>query len=203
MERSVVYCVPIPGESQWAYPKREQQNTVTNGTTQKTAKKRDRMEEEEDHDEDEHIEEQQDIQQAKRRNVQNTQSTPSSTVTVTESTPINLKGGLEMPVPTEHGTAAAVKIYEDASFKICEIIELVGVISEDPSSFSSEYEPKEFVVLLIVNYCSDSMFSAQMDSMPSSLVPRLHCIAYKRFESVQAPYVDQKREWFDSVLNHC
>lgn len=146
MERSVVYCVPIPGESQWAYPKREQQNTVTNGTTQKTAKKRDRMEEEEDHDEDEHIEEQQDIQQAKRRNVQqNTQSTPSSTVTVTESTPINLKGGLEMPVPTEHGTAAAVKIYEDASFKICEIIELVGVISEDPSSFSSEYETKEFV----------------------------------------------------------
>jgi hypothetical protein len=186
----VLYCVPIPGESSWTQSKQtlERISTAKNANT---SKKRDRVEDDEDMDENLDLLEE-NVQQSKRRNVQERSFAPS---VVTETTQLNSRSALELPLPSDVGTPAAVKIYENTSFKICEILEIVGVISEDITSFSSEYEPKEYPIsFYLTKYQSEMMMSAQIDNIPSSLVPRLHCISYKRFNSVQDPYVDEKRK---------
>lgn len=44
------------------------------------------------------------------------------------------------------------------------------------------------------------MMSVQVD-MPSSLVPRLHCISYKRYNSVQHPYVGEKCKFLRTIYD--
>jgi hypothetical protein len=168
LERSVVYCVPIPGTSSWVNPSKinKMENKKNVG-----GKKRERMQENSDDEESD----EEDAQQSKRRNVQKDQkSTPNEILNSKKSTIVH-------PLALDNGTPAAVKVYDDSTFKVCEVLEVVGVLSEDYTTFSSEYESQD-----------DTMMSTQVENMPSSLVPRLHCISLKRYCSVQHPYVDEK-----------
>lgn len=55
LERTVLYCVPIPGESAWTCPSNKNA-TFQNFKSETKSKKRDRMEQDDDDDDDEQVE---------------------------------------------------------------------------------------------------------------------------------------------------
>ncbi|CAD1477307.1 unnamed protein product, partial [Heterotrigona itama] len=72
---------------------------------------------------------------------------------------------LNFPIPMDDGKACIVKIYEDISLKLNQIIEIIGFISLDP-------------LLNIIDDLDETMTEAEITvhHPPASLVPRLHAI---------------------------
>jgi len=80
------------------------------------------------------------------------------------------KMSLNLPLPNRHGKAAIIKLYDitEGDIKLNDILEVVGIVSLDPSLAGSEDEE------------DDGMgFSSSPSVPPPSLVPRLHVLNYK------------------------
>ena len=60
----------------------------------------------------------------------------------TTSTPNpEAKFTLDFPLPDENGLACLIKLYDrnEDSFKLCELIEVVGILTDNAEQFASEY----------------------------------------------------------------
>lgn len=75
---------------------------------------------------------------------------------------------MNFPLPNEGGKACIVKIYEETSFRLNQVIDIVGFISLDPA-------------LSLAHDSEDAMDDIEFQSHnpPASLIPRLHAIDIK------------------------
>jgi len=73
--------------------------------------------------------------------------------------------GLNLPLPSTHGRASIIKLYDvkDGEIKLNDLIEVVGIVSLDPTMAATE---------------SDDEMGNSPSLPPPSLVPRLHVITY-------------------------
>jgi hypothetical protein len=78
--------------------------------------------------------------------------------------------GLNLPLPSATGKAAIVKLYDivEGDIKLNDIIEVVGIVSLDPSLAGGLGEEEDGMA-----------FSSSPALPPPSLVPRLHALTYK------------------------
>ncbi|KAL0483568.1 hypothetical protein AKO1_014577 [Acrasis kona] len=170
-ERNVFYCIPIPGQSPWT-KSNQNQTTVENQEQSNKAKKRDRP----DSDDEDLPSDESYGTGAKKRNTN--QQRPE----VEEK---NATSVFNFGVPQD-GVAAAIKVYEDVPFKLCDIVEVIGVLNFDAQhEFSQEIDP----------------FGIQLDQLPSSIVPRIHVISYKRYDSIHDPFIKVPSESFLATLS--
>lgn len=81
---------------------------------------------------------------------------------------------LNFPIPDEIGKICHVKIYEsDTNIKLNEVYDFIGFLSSDikPNHISNEDD-------------FDTEMEIQTHNPPTSLVPRIHCISWKKVEDV-------------------
>jgi len=80
--------------------------------------------------------------------------------------PGTLKPSLNLPLPSQHGKASIVKLYDvnDGDIKLNDVIEVVGIVSLDPN-------------LAVPEAAEDEMGSSP-SLPPPSLVPRLHVLSF-------------------------
>jgi len=86
----------------------------------------------------------------------------------TGSKPVNKpKLGINLPLPNPKGKAAIIKLYDiaEGDIKLNDMIEVVGIVSLDPSMASGEEE--------------EDGFSSLPSLPPPSLVPRLHVLTHR------------------------
>lgn len=99
---------------------------------------------------------------------------------------------LNFPVPTDDGKACIVKMYEDPTLKLNEIIEVIGFVSLDP-------------LLSTIHDSDETMTEDEMNvhHPPASLVPRLHAvkiISLSKQEIKNAPEIISKAQLIRSDL---
>jgi len=77
------------------------------------------------------------------------------------------KLGINLPLPNPNGKAAIIKLYDiaEGDIKLNDMIEVVGIVSLDPSMASGEEE--------------EDGFSSLPSLPPPSLVPRLHVLTHR------------------------
>ncbi|KAF5281090.1 hypothetical protein FQA39_LY17896 [Lamprigera yunnana] len=97
---------------------------------------------------------------------------------------------LNFPLPSHDGKACHVKLYKDADkVKLNDVIEVVGFLSVDP-------------VLTDIS-CNENFgneMEVQMHNPPPSLIPRIHCVAFKKI-SHGIPLVENNILNLDRIQN--
>lgn len=179
-ERHTFYCVPIPGETDWAKRKFAGKNvpSQSHGTTvERSSGIKRGLHEEMDQDDQNGIDSESSTMETKR-------ARPGETASGSE-VPTDSQGpDLNFPLANEHGPACLVHLYDqESSFKVNDMVEFIGILSADPS------------VAVISDHRSGPNSSNSMDPCPGdlvtpeeeaahhpppSLVPRLHCLTYRR-----------------------
>lgn len=79
---------------------------------------------------------------------------------------------LNFPLPGSSGKVCHLKIYTDSSddLKLNDLCEFVGFLSLDPILSHESYHSGEF----------DNQMEVQTHNPPPSLVPRIHCVGWKK-----------------------
>lgn len=78
---------------------------------------------------------------------------------------------LNFPLPGSSGKVCHLKVYKDMDdFKLNELYEFVGFLSLDPILSHESYHSGEF----------DNPMEVQTHNPPPSLVPRIHCVGWKK-----------------------
>ncbi|XP_078488592.1 mini-chromosome maintenance complex-binding protein [Ciona intestinalis] len=157
--RQVLFCVSIPGETEWVkqftLPPPPVQGVVTSNVSTKRSHDDEPMEATEEAEDDTN----------KRRNL---------TLPETSVDSPNLE--VNHPLPWEKGQAAIVKVYDETmDFKVNEVYEFVGILSVDPS-LSAIHDTNHDQV----NGDCGHMEELKSRSPPASLVPRIHVIAMEK-----------------------
>ncbi|XP_048747559.2 mini-chromosome maintenance complex-binding protein-like isoform X2 [Ostrea edulis] len=191
MERQTLYCVPIPGETDW----------VKSGYSDKTGKKgfpsssvtpsRSKRGLEEDNEAplDTRMEEEMDskIEDNKR---------PRRDV-LEGSIPCN-NPDLNFPLPGEKGLPCLVKVYEDMDgFAVTDMIEFIGVLSVDPSLAHVYDENRLDGLQNSIEGYEEPMEERSAHAPPPSLVPRLHAIIHHKLKH-NNPHVPAEKEKIDT-----
>ncbi|CAH1783251.1 unnamed protein product [Owenia fusiformis] len=187
MERQKLYCVPIPGETQWVkntYSSNNQSKVKPSTSSNPIRAKRS-------------LDTESDVSCDEIRGGSAATSLPNPAQTsggdVEMETDAENKrpktdenpGGssisapdLNFPLPREQGPPCLVKIYDDSdSIKLNDIFEFIGVLSIDPAlaNFYSESSEEQSSFLDPAEALSN-MEEENVHSPPPSLVPRLHVI---------------------------
>lgn len=90
---------------------------------------------------------------------------------------------LNFPIPDSKGMTCLTKVYKDAdTVKLNEMYEFVGFLSTDPINYATNDDDDEVDMEM------------QMHNPPSSLVPRLHCVGWKKLK--------HNNPLFGDTLNH-
>ncbi|XP_046885023.1 mini-chromosome maintenance complex-binding protein [Hypomesus transpacificus] len=183
-ERQTFYCVPVPGESQWAKDSYacSSQARVVPSTSYVPSRQKRSYEEDDDMDtqpqkqRDSHIEHHGNGD-SKRQETE----APSSQTTTPSDCSSHLD--LNFPLPGERGPACLVKVYEESdSFKLNDIIEVYGILSMSPV-LSGVAEEKDLASSLLDPVESmETVEEQRAHSPPASLVPRLHVLFAKRLQ---------------------
>jgi hypothetical protein len=178
-DRNVVYCVPIPGETEWAktvYNESVSQQNIQQQSTaeqQKHGKKRLRDREEEESDEMQDTDnnttttDTTQLEHVKRSRSDN-QTIPTATSTTISAD----KNTLDFPIPTDTGLPFLVKMYNqlEDSVKLCDIVEVVGILSDNAALFSSEYQKQEEYVFFIFSTIIATNSLSQIEMISSHLI---------------------------------
>lgn len=140
-DRNVFYCVPIPGETEWArnsFRKSFTSDSFTEQFIAQQGKKRSRSNEDVYHDERNHYQNELSQESANmKRTRSEMQSNASSLADGTSQ-----KYSLDFPLSNETELPCLLKIcgQKSDSLKLCDIIEIIGVLAENTSQFASECE---------------------------------------------------------------
>uniref|UniRef100_A0A672LD47 Mini-chromosome maintenance complex-binding protein n=1 Tax=Sinocyclocheilus grahami TaxID=75366 RepID=A0A672LD47_SINGR len=170
-ERQTFYCVPIPGESQWA---KEisficQARVVPSTSYVPNRHKRSYEEDDEMDTQPQHSAESHGNTEPKRQETE-APSHDSSSAHCTSSLDLNF------PLPGEKGPACLVKVYEDwDGFKLNDMLEVFGILSVDPA-LSVIADEREASSLLDPTEVTETVEEQRVHSPPPSLVPRLHML---------------------------
>lgn len=181
-QRISLYCVPIPGEADWVKHGYKSQSQILNNTnkiTQESSFKRpidavvEQMSEielkpEDDKSTKDTPNKRTRVQPPERQQFNNSTSSTASSIQL--NTPLN-----------EHGVTCSVRVYDNfEKFKLNDLVEFVGILSIDPQlAFSNDFDKQRSSML---NEESNQMEANNLNNqfqetnLPSSLVPRLHCI---------------------------
>lgn len=80
---------------------------------------------------------------------------------------------LNFPLPNAKGQVCHLKIYKDSEkMKLNDLCEFIGFLSLDPILSHEAYHNDEF----------ESPMEVQTHNPPPSLVPRIHCVSWKKLE---------------------
>ncbi|XP_015235810.1 PREDICTED: mini-chromosome maintenance complex-binding protein [Cyprinodon variegatus] len=182
-ERQTFYCVPIPGENQWAKDgyaatTSNQGRAVPSTSYVPSRQKR-------SYEEDEEMEVQPQKQKETHAGSQSAteqhgngdckrQETEAPSSQAASASHLDLN----FPLPGEKGPSCLVKVYEDwDSFKLNDTLEVYGVLSVSPALSALAEEKDAFLDP------TESMETAEelrVHCPPASLVPRLHMLYGKR-----------------------
>ncbi|KAK3739379.1 hypothetical protein QZH41_015771 [Actinostola sp. cb2023] len=180
-EKHTFYCVPIPGETEWAKDGFAGKSArVQRGTGQTTSCKRALEDEDDMHDHvpvvmDEVMETAEHDGNPKRTKENNDVSQGPC-----GSSP--MASSLNHPLPEEQGSPCIVHIYDKSEdIKLNDMVEFIGVVSIQPN-FASFPEKKsdEMVDLSADNFMTEEEQAAHYP--PTSLVPRIHCVLFQHMK---------------------
>lgn len=90
------------------------------------------------------------------------------------SVPLSKDYILNFPIPNEEDAMTClIKVYEngDGTMKLNEMYEFVGFLSINPMTFTRNEEIDDVIDL-----------EMEMHNPPTSLVPRIHCVSWKKLE---------------------
>lgn len=159
------YVVSIPGEAAWISDHHSKAVVDTAASTSGTAAnplKRSLEDGEEMETEMEVAEGEVEAKKAKAENGKPEQDSTNGAKPATKS-----KLGINLPLPNPNGKAAIIKLYDiaEGDIKLNDMIEVVGIVSLDPSMASGEED--------------EDGFSSLPSLPPPSLVPRLHVLTHR------------------------
>ncbi|XP_052263772.1 mini-chromosome maintenance complex-binding protein-like [Dreissena polymorpha] len=212
MDRMTLYCVPVPGESNWVKTANTDMSKVktkcypsTSQTPMRCKRNRDNNETMEtspvDNSED------------------SCQGQPFSSVVgdtdIMEMDSIEIKRkqtnksepgsskipDLNFPLPSETGPACLVKVYDDVdSFKVNDVVEFVGVLSVDPSLaiFPGNGDGDH----PLLGGVEESIEELHAHAPPPSLVPRLHAVLCNHRAHVNPLVPNTGTEEYSTVLEN-
>lgn len=80
-------------------------------------------------------------------------------------------------IPNEDRSACILKCYNELEFKLCDVIEVVGIISRDSSGIHSR---------------DDIWFGEEKTEPQDEIIPQIHCIFAKKFENAH-PLIDTSK----------
>lgn len=182
-ERQTFYCVPIPGENQWAKDCYAQttshQGRVAPSTSYVPSRQKRSYEEDEEMDvqpqkqKETHAGSQSAAEQHGNGDCKRQETdVPSGQAASASHLDLNF------PLPGEKGPYCLVKVYEDwDGFKLNDTLEVYGILSVSPALSALADEKDAFLDP------TDSMETAEeqrVHSPPASLVPRLHMVYARR-----------------------
>lgn len=181
-ERQTFYCVPVPGESQWAkdsYACSSQARVVPSTSYIPSRQKRSY---EEDDDMDTQPQKQREPHAEHHGNGDSKRhetEAPSSQTTPPSDCSSHLD--LNFPLPGERGPPCLVKVYEEwDSFKLNDTVEVYGILSVSPVLSRVAEEKDSSSLLLDPAEIMETAEEQRAHSPPASLVPRLHMVYAKR-----------------------
>ncbi|XP_050694533.1 mini-chromosome maintenance complex-binding protein-like [Eriocheir sinensis] len=186
-DRLVYYCVPVPGETDWVKQvyQEQQPHLAPASTSSGSARlKRPAVEDQAESMETEEAE----GEGEERKKVRGegwgasgsggagpTTASTSSTSTTSTTTP-----ELNFPFPGMKGTPALVKIYEEESLTLNQVIEVVAILSVSPHLASSSSPSSSSIGVEeeggVIGGDGDMETPGGHSASPASLVPRLHAI---------------------------
>ncbi|CAM6091635.1 unnamed protein product [Calypogeia fissa] len=174
-DRRLLYCVPVPGESDWvkqaftfSSPRLAACYTGAAATPTNHSEKRPR--------------DSNDVEMDCQPNEESVESKRSkeaeASINPVETDSQNLD--LNMPLGKSTLVPCIVKVYDggDTDIKLNDIVEFTGVLTFDPVLSANNFSCPS---------AEDSYFNPFMDDicskLPASRVPRLHCITYRKLSS--------------------
>ncbi|XP_047208343.1 mini-chromosome maintenance complex-binding protein isoform X1 [Girardinichthys multiradiatus] len=206
-ERQTFYCVPIPGENQWAKDGYAQTTSNQGRVVASTSYVPSRQKR--SYEEDEEMEVQPQKQKETHAGSQSTadqygngdckrQETEAPSGQAASSSHLDLN----FPLPEEKGPSCLVKVYEDwDSFKLNDTLEVYGILSVSPALSALADEKDAF---LDPTECMETAEEQRVHSPPASLVPRLHMLYGKRLahNNPLLPYatLEENGVFFSSTL---
>ncbi|XP_071514071.1 mini-chromosome maintenance complex-binding protein isoform X2 [Panulirus ornatus] len=192
-DRLVYYCVPIPGENEWVKKVYQDKNPhVGEASSSHDTSQKKRCIAEEDSSyttgnvcDNQTVEEMVSMEsesmgecgETKRSKTdggdeitQEYQGTGNDGTRAVASLTVNLN----FPIPEMKGTPCLLKIYDDLNFSLNEIIEVVGILSVDPTLSSRGIDHEEGDSLAM------DLEEEAAHNLPPSLVPRLHVLTAQK-----------------------
>ncbi|XP_062570904.1 mini-chromosome maintenance complex-binding protein-like [Saccostrea cucullata] len=198
MERQTLYCVPIPGETEWvksgysdkAGKKSFPTSSVSSGRTKRGL-------EEEEPRSDTHMEEESEGTGRKPEDTTNKRPRPDSGE---GSVPRN-NTDLNFPLHGEKGMPCLVKIYEDMDgFAVNDMVEFIGVLSVDPSLAHFHEENRSDGIQSSIEGYEEPMEEKDAHAPPPSLVPRLHALVHHKLKH-NNPHVSTEKDKLESDVS--
>ncbi|KAL5016603.1 hypothetical protein ScPMuIL_006192 [Solemya velum] len=204
MDRQTLYCIPVPGETQWVKETYSSlHKTKCQPSTSSTPCRTKRG-----------LDEHTASSESSREAMETSQAdingsgaadrlTGSESVDVKRSRTDREKDSnsstahnLNFPLPGETGTPCLVKLYDDVDvYKVNDVVELVGVLSVDPSlaQFQGDGDSND----QIMSAMETPVEEMNAHAPPPSLVPRLHAVVCKRLSHVNPmlPYTTEDEEY--------
>ncbi|KAK3004499.1 hypothetical protein RJ639_018762 [Escallonia herrerae] len=173
-ERRLLYCVPVPGQNYWTDSSSEAVNNPCTNSTSSPREKRLR--------EDDAVADYMDMQVSGEEfqsppcpKKMREGGLPSQSSRPQESTSEATCSGTSMMPEFDHKSfPCLVKIYDspDSDLKLNDVFEFVGVLTLDPELTVSKDDSSDE---LTNGFCEDAL-----SHLPSSKVPRLHCIIHRK-----------------------
>ncbi|KAJ8025707.1 Mini-chromosome maintenance complex-binding protein [Holothuria leucospilota] len=206
MDRQTYYCIPVPGENVWvkeAFAEKDQilSSPCSSSTSirGKRALDTDENKEKVTGESSSATEEMMDSSEdSARRTVLSSGSSSEASQGIGVLNPIDLN----FPLQGENGTACLVKIYDEKdSCKLNDVVEIIGVLSVDPSlaTFPESSTNGNHSDILNPEESMDGIEEQTAHSPPPSLVPRLHVIRVTKLQHIN-PLLPLQLNSSDSVV---
>lgn len=161
-ELQTFYVISTPGENQWVKDIESEANNVNIQTTSRNTSQKRSL----DNDDTMEVDEEPcTVPQSVKRQC-NSQNQPSP-----PKMDISTEYLLNFPIEDKTGKSCLVKIYKNESdIKLNEVFEFIGFLSVDPKLSHEIYCGEE----------SEGNLENQVHNPPPSLIPRIHCVAFKK-----------------------
>ncbi|XP_022288732.2 mini-chromosome maintenance complex-binding protein-like [Crassostrea virginica] len=196
MERQTLYCVPIPGETEWVkadYSDKAGKKGLPSSSITSHRPKRG-LEEEESVAESESC-----MEEGEGTNRMEDNKRPRTAGR--EGSLPNADPDLNFPLPGEKGMPCLVKVYEDMdSFSVNDTVEFIGVLSVDPSLAHFHEENRTDGTISSVDGYEEPMEERNAHAPPPSLVPRLHAIIHHKLRH-NNPHLPAEKEKVESDVS--
>ncbi|XP_018566587.1 mini-chromosome maintenance complex-binding protein [Anoplophora glabripennis] len=180
-ERETYVVISVPGINDWVQVIEEEKYKISSDTsvTNKQAKRSHEEMETDDIDKEKPSTSTEDV--PKKSCTENSIDTNPKTQTLSKEYILNF------PLPTRTGKACHLKVYRDTSeLKLNDVYEFVGFLAIDPITEAMYQESCE----------TDNKMEMEVLHPPSSLVPRIHCVSFKKLKH-NNPLLNTKEDELD------